>query len=280
MNAGSYGEAVATFEKLNGFKDSQQLILQCRHRQAVEIWEHPQDAGEETGDVQVLHEKHVVWFAEDPLFGGKAQICSCAVYTLNDGHTFFDLEFMAENGIEAELYARDDTQYTAVTKEAATAELQHLYASVTSQQLETHQFSVQFRSDTEELGSAFFDFHTRVLEQTDGKLDFASQNMVYSATDNVHVFSFTKQLLDNGYVRYTVDFRAPAGRMISVFNPPDGDAFMFIRTEETTGSRETLVFDIEQSLVNSADDMSIKFFSSGNTPEEEAYIFAILYHSY
>lgn len=80
-------------------------------------------------------------------------------------------------------------------------------------------------------------------------------------SSNLTLHSLTAQLLDNGYVRYTLDYTAPQGRYISFFNPPQGDVFMYVSETATTGQRGTHIVDVKLEANNSVESISIKFFS-------------------
>ena len=79
----------------------------------------------------------------------------------------------------------------------------------------------------------------------------------------VKVHSCTVQLLDNGYVRYTLDYTAPKNLFISVFSPPNGDLFMQIDNSGTTGNRDTLIFDLTVEDA-SATEITINFYYEDN----------------
>lgn len=79
----------------------------------------------------------------------------------------------------------------------------------------------------------------------------------------VKVHSCTVQLLDNGYVRYTLDYTAPKNLFISVFSPPNGDLFMQIDNSGTTGNRDTLIFDLTVEDA-SATEITINFYYKDN----------------
>lgn len=78
------------------------------------------------------------------------------------------------------------------------------------------------------------------------------------------VHSCTVQPLDNGYVRYTLDYTAPKGLAISIFNRSTtggsgGDLFNLLDPSETSGSRSTLTFDVRTECAAAAAEICIKF---------------------
>lgn len=76
------------------------------------------------------------------------------------------------------------------------------------------------------------------------------------------VYSCTVQPLANGYVRYTLDYTVPKGLNISVYDRPYGDLFSLVDTSGTSGTRSTLVFDVQTESAAAASEICIKFFHS------------------
>jgi len=77
-------------------------------------------------------------------------------------------------------------------------------------------------------------------------------------TGSLTVHGSTVQELDNGYLRFTVDCTARAGMPFSVFNPPNGDIFM-LYGPETSGERETLVYDLKKEDVQAVSGITMRF---------------------
>lgn len=73
------------------------------------------------------------------------------------------------------------------------------------------------------------------------------------------VYDCTVQRLDNGYIRFLVDFIGPKGLDIAIFDPPDGELFHYVDRSGTSGEREKLIFDMPESLVHTADKLTISF---------------------
>ena len=87
-------------------------------------------------------------------------------------------------------------------------------------------------------------------------VEYAENNMLQSGSYTIH--GVTAQRLDNGYTRYTIDYTAPAGMSTCIFSPPNGDLFK-IFGPITTGARETLIFDLEDQVVEESGEISISF---------------------
>lgn len=97
----------------------------------------------------------------------------------------------------------------------------------------------------------------------------------YRTDGQITIYEATAQLLDNGYVRYNIDFSASKGRLISFFDPPNGNRFMRIRYSETTGERETIVVDIKQEDNNAISTITMNFYE-GN--KNSAWVFINTVH--
>lgn len=81
------------------------------------------------------------------------------------------------------------------------------------------------------------------------------------------IYSVTAQKLNNGYYRFNVDFMAPEGINISVFNPPNGNLYMYTDFPKTTGKRSTITFDVkEEYLAKKGESLTLLFYSDSNRP--------------
>ena len=79
--------------------------------------------------------------------------------------------------------------------------------------------------------------------------------------ENCTVRSYTSQLLSNGFTRFTMILTAPANMGVSVFDPPNGDLFMYFDYRFTTGQEQTLVFDIPTEQINTLSSFTVMLFS-------------------
>ena len=112
------------------------------------------------------------------------------------------------------------------------------------------------------------------LTITDGKPVGDTANIQHSVgselkTGTLEVHSFTWQKLDNGYIRFTMELTTREGMPFSVFNPPNGDLFMFIGGP-TTGEKQTIIYDISAEDVQSAGEITMIFNFSD---DDRAFVF-------
>lgn len=111
--------------------------------------------------------------------------------------------------------------------------------------------------------------------KTDGVPKGMEEVLRYRTDGQITIYEATAQLLDNGYVRYNIDFSASKGRLISFFDPPNGNCFMRIRYSETTGERETIAVDIKQEDNNAISTITMNFYE-GN--KDSAWVFINTVH--
>lgn len=81
---------------------------------------------------------------------------------------------------------------------------------------------------------------------------------------SVTVHKCTVQPLDNGYVRYTLNYTAPQGLGISIYDRPNGDLFT-LKTDafKTSGIRSTFTFDVQTEYAVASAEICVKFFVDG-----------------
>mgnify|MGYP001120872782 FL=1 len=85
---------------------------------------------------------------------------------------------------------------------------------------------------------------------------------------SITVHSCTVQPLYNGYVRYALNYDAPEGLNVSVYDRPNGDLFSLnMDTFRTVGIRSTLTFDIQAEYAAAASEICIKFIR-GNSASD------------
>lgn len=89
--------------------------------------------------------------------------------------------------------------------------------------------------------------------------------LFYTTDGDVTVYSITRVDLDNGCVRFSVDYIPPKSSGVFIFNPPNGTIFTFWDEKDPTQERKTLVFDILKKDVQAAGSMTFNFPTTGPT---------------
>lgn len=72
-------------------------------------------------------------------------------------------------------------------------------------------------------------------------------------------YNFTAQYLDNGHIRFALDYFVPKIQSIVAFDPPDGALFRYSDRSGTSGERELLVFDLPEEQLQTAGCFTITF---------------------
>ena len=86
------------------------------------------------------------------------------------------------------------------------------------------------------------------------------------------IYSLQAQQLDNGMIRMTMEFKAPAGLQADAFNPPSGDLFMLF-SEPITGRRQTFIYDLAYEDLVKTERVTSLFFGSGVADKERVFVF-------
>ena len=73
------------------------------------------------------------------------------------------------------------------------------------------------------------------------------------------IYGYAAQYLDNGHIRFTLDYLAPSVQAITVFDPPSGTLFKYSDLSGTSGERELLVFDLPEEQLREAGHFTINF---------------------
>lgn len=95
-------------------------------------------------------------------------------------------------------------------------------------------------------------------------IKWTEMNELQTGTYSIH--AYTSQKLDNGDVRLTLDYTAPAGMMILAFSPPNGEFFK-LSLVPSKGGREQQSFDItsdELKALRKVQVLTINFFFNDN----------------
>lgn len=104
-----------------------------------------------------------------------------------------------------------------------------------------------------------------VFELTEGNpagesidVRFSVSNELSSGQDDAEIRSLKRQDLDNGCVRFTMDYTLPDGLSVFLFNPPDGNVIRRGGTEPVSGSG-TLQFDLSPEELSSVEEIAMSF---------------------
>lgn len=95
----------------------------------------------------------------------------------------------------------------------------------------------------------------------------------------VEIFGVTETLLDNGNLRYELEYRATAGMQVVAFDPPNGELYSFQRQQTTSGGREFFAFEIEKSVLDQLQYITVNFFSENDEGNYWVYLEKYWYYA-
>ena len=99
------------------------------------------------------------------------------------------------------------------------------------------------------------------IQLTDGKPVGKPEAVAYSSNgSDVDFISFAAQKLDNGYTRFTLEYKASKAWNISVFNPPNGDVFMLLSSCSEAEKPQALVFDLSEEDLQAVSSVTVMFY--------------------
>lgn len=92
------------------------------------------------------------------------------------------------------------------------------------------------------------------------KVEVGLDNQLQKGSGAIH--RCTKQQLDNGYTRFTVDYTMPEGLRIFVFDPPNGSKLGIWSDYNTVQEQSRLVFDVENTMLSGITGIVVNFFTA------------------
>jgi len=106
--------------------------------------------------------------------------------------------------------------------------------------------------------------------------DNALEITEYYVDGTLEVHRLTYCTLDDGSYTYTLEYTAPEGKSVSIFNPPNGTAFLYLADEITSGQQEALTFELTADEMSAAfeDGITVNFYSE-NDSEMNAVFFRV-----
>ncbi|MER1994589.1 MAG: hypothetical protein ABS897_11180 [Eubacteriales bacterium] len=110
------------------------------------------------------------------------------------------------------------------------------------------------------------------FDLTDGKpvgealdIPFEVSNELTQEYDTAEVYSYRYQILDNGFLRFAVEFTMPEGLDISAFDPPGGRHVKQISKRKTTAERSMIQFDVDPAKLQKVEIINISFYGKKNS---------------
>ena len=261
MEEGRHEEAIAIYETLGDYKDSVQKKEYCEIAARVSGEKLSYEIYNEFADIDLTVYD---WTKED----------------LENGKTRFYLDYEVNPGMHAVAMVNwgvhQEPEYYYEWETATSGSREIFVFEIETSLLKLYDglsvfIGVMFYAEnTGEYCTVFFEEGTQPGHTADGaQLGYITNGVptgkesepTYSTEGNIVVHSLTKQMLDNGCIRFTLDCTVPKNRYISFFDPPNGDTFAYIIEELTTGERQTYIFDVKQEEVKKVSHITLNFYS-------------------
>lgn len=214
------------------------------------------------------------------------EVMDLRMYTPKNGYTRFEVDYKAPAGLtpvavafaasnhekapegfaaESITYAgnKENAAYWYEAVEQTNGEVQTFAFQIETDVLEdSNGPEVHFCNENYESMSWLLIYHTQHANQiTNGTPVGDITVLNTSIHGDVVAHSVTMQELNNGYVRFTIDYTAPAGCYIGFLDSPSGNKFLRYSVEETTSNkRDVLVVDIAQDKLDGVESVTVSFY--------------------
>lgn len=212
------------------------------------------------------------------------EVYDLRMYAPKNGNTRFEIDFKAPEGLSivavafvGEDFAKTpegwspdpvvcagDGQQAAYRYEAEEktngAEQTFVFEIETELLDQSNGVEVHFCDENYESMSWLLVYHTQYDNQvTNGTPVGDIQVLETSVQGDVEAHSVTMQSLDNGYVRFVIDYTAPEKLWGAFLNAPNGDRFVRYGFY-TTSDREAIVVDIAQDKLEGQKEAIVAFY--------------------
>ena len=299
MQAHSYQEAMDAFAALNGFQDSRQKIQECESAIAYDAAVGLMDSGEyeqaiaafealgSFGDSkeQIAQIQSLIQAAEElererymqltyPNFefgydneSVMLEVHECRMYPQENGYTLFEVDYTTTLGLKPVVWISptnsDEILFEYAPEETTTGDRETLVFEVETAILEeTYVTNVFFQNQLNIVHSGINIYHKEYyFRTTPGQPVGEAVRLFYIYTGPITLYGIEMQLLDNDYVRFSLDINVPVNRFVSCYNPPTNDRFMIMSQWTTTAGRQTIAVDIRRELLEGVHDVNFNFFN-------------------
>jgi hypothetical protein len=113
-------------------------------------------------------------------------------------------------------------------------------------------------------GPPAFDLTTGTPSGTEYSINYMINNFLPNGSAPV-IHSYTYQELNNGCLRFTMDYTMPQGLSVFVFDPPNGDLINMDGSGITSGDRNTLQFDIPLDTLQATEGLNVNFYAGDDS---------------
>jgi len=225
---------------------------------------------EEAAPVQPV--QYPIWNWENALNSGDVEIFGWTETILENGNVRYEVEYQATAGLYVNAFDPPNGELYDVTREQKTSGQRETFAfEVEKSVLDQIQF-VTVGIWSEEAGNFWTGIEKNWYNAavTEGEPIGEAKKLKVKSDSKVKVYSLQAQQLDNGYVRFTMEYKTSKGRGVSFFNQPDNDHFIYLMDNAATGGQDTYVVDVPKADIDAVSEITMKFYK----PDYSDHVYA------
>lgn len=246
-----FGSAIAVLEQAAVLSDDPRILEMLHSIQNIEI----------------------TYSVNDMLYEGSVEIHDCSAVRQKDGDIRYTISYTASEGMSvAVIDPPNGEKMYSILETRTTGEQDAIIFELNKEDAKSlSEIAVVFDSSfflqitnpwAEETESSKTAPAITTEEKPDDpgmKSGYITENHLKEGT--AEVFGCTIWKLDNGNVRYELDYYVPAGMTVSAFDPPDAKKINIRKEGFTTGNREQFTFEIESATLDEINAITIAFVS-------------------
>ena len=209
---------------------------------------------------------------------GDLEVYDCRSYPTENGTTIFAVDYKTVAGLQMIIFGyaddgNDDPNYWNVVETLTTDRETTFVFEVENEVLDLIYHPGVFFRDQYGFDVAILEiFHKEeTIHATDGNPVGEPEQLLSMTNGNVAVYGASVQPLDNGYVRFTLEYQAPADLYICFYSDPNGERYTCY-SGPTSGQMETIVADIWGEYVEGLHGFNFSFYKPNEYPEARVYL--------
>lgn len=210
---------------------------------------------------------------------GKITVHSFLEEKQSNGSIRYTLDFTAGAGREISMFDTPSGKVFKMTHPTKTVEGRQTI-TFDLQPWQVTRFTVSFKKPEDTTADLWIYARPKSSSNNDkttsSKPSGSMRAVSHRIQGNVQVYTFWEQLQNNGKIRYDLEFTAPKGRYVVVFNPPTGNVFM-LNLGTATGEKQHLTFEVDATKIASVNEMTVKIYDIA-AEQDAAYIFSNPHH--
>ena len=200
---------------------------------------------------------------EDQLVSSHVEIFGITETVLENGNLRYVLEYQASPGMSVTAFDPPNGDRLSITRKQLTSGRRETFEIEVEQAMMDKLDSITYsfwRGNNDGNYWAYIEKNWYKAQVTDGVPVGEVQTVNVRCDRKVTVHNMTAQLLDNGFIRYTMEYTTDAGRRVSFFNQPNNDHFIYLSETLATGGRDTYVVDVPKADNDAVREITMKFY--------------------